>query len=279
MRSTWISEISATRFCSMLMRDSTSRCRSFAAWYSAFSRKSPSSRARLISLGSSSFSSWFNAWISSSNFLISRSFIASPAGRAIVPQCYPSRVTITSRQNPLVARFRTAARGDVAGVMLLDGAHLVADGIAAGVTFQLAAVTPASREEPGIDELVVALQRHRVEVIIVSASVMDAVSPVKTPSGIVALAECPVMDTHAVYGGTAALVVCAVDVQDPGNVGAIVRVSEAAGATGFVAGGDSANPFGWKALRGSMGSALRLPIATGVTADEAVVEARRHGCR
>ena len=54
MRSMLISEISATRFCSMLMRDSTSRCRSFAAWYSAFSRRSPSSRARWISFGSSS---------------------------------------------------------------------------------------------------------------------------------------------------------------------------------------------------------------------------------
>jgi TrmH family RNA methyltransferase len=71
----------------------------------------------------------------------------------------------------------------------------------------------------------------------------------------------------------------AVDVQDPGNLGAIVRVAEAAGATGFTAAGGSANPFGWKALRGSMGSALRLPIASQATADEAVADARRHGCR
>ena len=55
------------------------------------------------------------------------------------------------------------------------------------------------------------------------------------------------------------LVVVAVDVQDPGNLGALVRVAEAAGATGVVIAGASADPFGWKALRGSMGSALRLP--------------------
>ena len=70
------------------------------------------------------------------------------------------------------------------------------------------------------------------------------------------------------YQRAAPLVVIAVDVQDPGNVGAIVRVAEAAGATGVVAAGASANPFGWKALRGSMGSALRLPIVAGVTADD-----------
>ena len=56
------------------------------------------------------------------------------------------------------------------------------------------------------------------------------------------------------------LVVVAVDVQDPGNVGAIVRAAEAAGATGVIAAGASADPFGWKALRGAMGSAFRLPV-------------------
>ena len=200
-------------------------------------------------------------------------------GPAIVPQCYPSRVTITSRQNPLVTRFRTAARGDVGGVILLDGSHLVADAHTAGVTFQLVAVTPGSREKDDIRILVDMLERGGVEVITVSASVMNAVSPVKTPSGMVALAERPVAAAGALYAGSAALAVIAVDVQDPGNLGAIVRVAEAAGATGFIAAGGSANPFGWKALRGSMGSALRLPIASAIETDEAIADARRHGCR
>ena len=163
--------------------------------------------------------------------------------------------------------------------MLLDGAHLVADAIAATVVFQLAAVTPASRDARDIRALVDALERRHVEVNTVSASVMNAASPVKTPSGIVALAECPAAAADRLYAGPAALVVAAVDVQDPGNLGAIVRVAEAAGATGFVAAGGSANPFGWKALRGSMGSALRLPIASQAEADEAVADAKRHGCR
>ena len=199
---------------------------------------------------------------------------------AIVPQCYPSRVTtITSRQNPLVARFRTAARGDVGGVMLLDGAHLVADAVAAAITFQLAAVTPASRERDDVRALVDSLERRGVEVITVSTSVMEAVSPVKTPSGMVALAERPAVDPERLYAGSSPLVVSAVDVQDPGNLGAIVRVAEAAGATGFIAAGGSANPFGWKALRGSMGSALRLPILSEMAADEAADDAKRRGCR
>ena len=109
-----------------------------------------------------------------------------------------------------------------------------------------------------------------------SAAVMEALSPVQSASPVVALAERPIGRTRArarIYGGTP-LVVVAVDVQDPGNVGAIVRVAEAGGATGVVCAGACADPFGWKALRGSMGSALRLPISSIATRREAIDEAR-----
>jgi TrmH family RNA methyltransferase len=188
-------------------------------------------------------------------------------------------VTITSRQNPLVARFREAARGDAGPVMLLDGPHLVADAIGAGVGLQIAAVTPSTVDDHALEDLIAALGRAGVEVTLVSASVMDAISPVRSPSSIVALAERRAAPDEQLYRGTAPLVVVALDVQDPGNVGAIVRVAEAAGAAGVVAAGSTANPFGWKALRGSMGSALRLPIVSGVSGEDAIADARRHGCR
>src|SRR5688572_17242965 len=149
MRSRFIREISLTRFCSMLMRDSTSLCRSFAAWYSAFSRRSPSSRARLISLGSSVFSSLSSAWISSSNFLSRRAFIrrmVAEDGR-IADRQLRSRATIdagfmeriSSRQNPLVKRFREIGRGDSREWMLLDGEHLIDEALASGVRLDVAA--------------------------------------------------------------------------------------------------------------------------------------------
>jgi TrmH family RNA methyltransferase len=58
-----------------------------------------------------------------------------------------------------------------------------------------------------------------------------------------------------------------------------VRVSEAGGATGVIASGATADPFGWKALRGSMGSALRLPIVLMTSPADAIAEVRRNGCR
>jgi RNA methyltransferase, TrmH family len=105
---------------------------------------------------------------------------------------------------------------------------------------------------------------------------MAALTPVRSPSGIVAIAERP-DNTAAMFSGEP-LVLVATDIQDPGNVGAVIRVAEAAGASGVVVSGASADPFGWKALRGSMGSALRLPIAINKESD--VFDGlRRRGCR
>jgi RNA methyltransferase, TrmH family len=81
------------------------------------------------------------------------------------------------------------------------------------------------------------------------------------------------------YKAALPLVLLVSDVQDPGNIGAVVRVAEAGGATGVLAAGISADPFGWKALRGSMGSTLRLPVARVDDAADAAARARAHGCR
>jgi TrmH family RNA methyltransferase len=186
-------------------------------------------------------------------------------------------VSITSRKHPLVARYRAAAHGD-GDVVLLDGTHLVADALRSGIAITHVAITTAAHERPDVRHLVADLARARTETATVSAAVMDAISPVRTSTGIVALAARPAHQSDHLFRGSTSLVVIAVDVQDPGNLGAIARVTESAGASGMVAAGESADPFGWKALRGSMGSGLRLPIVRGAT-HVAIADARRHGCR
>ncbi len=71
-----------------------------------------------------------------------------------------------------------------------------------------------------------------------------------------------------------ALVIGLVDVQDPGNAGSVIRSADALGATGVAMLGATADPAGWRALRGAMGSTFRLPVARGKTA-ELLHEARR----
>ena len=186
---------------------------------------------------------------------------------------------ITSRQNPLVAAFRAVARGRAPG-LLLDGPHLLAEALAALVPIRQAFVAADAMDRADIKAIVAQLIERGVDVVSVTPPVMAAVSSVRSSSAIVAVADRRDTSPDDVYddGTRIPLVVIACDVQDPGNLGAIVRVAEAAGATGVVAAGHSADPFGPKALRGSMGSSLRLPVLVGGTA-EAVSAARRHGCR
>ena len=185
---------------------------------------------------------------------------------------------ITSRQNSIVAQYRAAAHGDANGVMLLDGAHLVSDALAARIPLQHLMVAAEAQDNADIQRLIEDAHAHHVTIAVAVSKVMEAASPVRSSSPIIALAKRQSRASD-VYSAKEPLILIACDVQDPGNLGAIARVAEAAGASGLVAAGESADPYGWKALRGSMGSAFRLPIATHKTADEAVAEARRHRCR
>jgi TrmH family RNA methyltransferase len=186
---------------------------------------------------------------------------------------------ITSRRNALVARCRALADGSDRTAMLLDGGRLIDEALAARIVIDQLIVQTGARERGAIGRVVAEAEHQRVPVVEVSAPVLAAVSPVRSPSGVVAVARRPVADAGRVFvdAGRSAVIAC--DVQDPGNVGAIVRAAEAAGASGVVAAGASADPFGWKALRGSMGSAFRLPVAAHMSAVDATVEAHRRGYR
>ena len=189
---------------------------------------------------------------------------------------------ITSRQNPVVARFRALAESaDPTGArLLLDGVHLVRDAQESGHAFEIAAIS-ASRLASDSEEALIArsLRRAGVDVIEAPDSVFAAMSPVRTPSGLVAIASRRPTSASDMCGLPDAFVLVAIDVQDPGNIGALIRTAEAGGVTGMFASGASANPFSWKAVRGSMGSALRLPVVGGMTNALAMTCLRNGGIR
>jgi RNA methyltransferase, TrmH family len=98
---------------------------------------------------------------------------------------------VTSRQNPIVARFRTAARGEANGLLLLDGIHLVNEALDAGIRLQEAAVAAAAESRSEVRALLARLDRAGVVVVAASQPVMDAISPVNSSSIVVALADRP----------------------------------------------------------------------------------------
>jgi len=186
--------------------------------------------------------------------------------------------TISSRQNALVHTYRDLARKpDPSGRrLLLDGAHLVGEAHAAGLGFESVVIAQSHlNRETEEDGLARSLQHAGVDVVSAGDPVFAAVSPVRTPSGIVAIALRHPTTTQAILTQARLFAMVVVDVQDPGNLGALMRISEAGGVTGMIVAGESANPFSWKAVRGSMGSALRLPITRGPSIDSVLQDLQK----
>jgi len=192
----------------------------------------------------------------------------------------PSAFTrLTSRQHAVVRECRDLARGrGAAETILLDGAHVVAEALANHVTIQTALVSAAVLRDAGPHgrALVDRLARSGTRVFEANDAALDAASPVRTTSGLVAVAHWRPAPLDAVLTPAPAMAVGLVGVQDPGNLGAAIRSADALGATGVVALDAGADPAGWKALRGAMGSTFRLPVARG-TLDAAVAAAHRDG--
>lgn len=186
----------------------------------------------------------------------------------------PGLPRITSRQHAFVRRCRALAarRGESTGTVLLDGEHLLAEALAAGVPIERVLT-----DGRGAD-LVRRARASGATVAEATASVLEAASPVKHPSGVVSVARWAPVPVARALDDPTPLVVALVDVQDPGNLGGAIRAAAGLDATGVVVLDRSADPGGWRALRGAMGSTFRIPVARGASS-EALAEARRRGVR
>jgi TrmH family RNA methyltransferase len=161
---------------------------------------------------------------------------------------------IASAQNPLVKLVGKLARGGRRDArFLLEGKKLVRAGLESGIGVEFALV---SRGRAGEEAL--ALEAKGIEVVELPEKLFARISTVESPEGILAVARRPARSQAELPAE--GIVLVSAGIQDPGNLGALARVAEAAGARAFVLMKGSADPFSPKALRGSMGSLLRIPV-------------------
>lgn len=161
---------------------------------------------------------------------------------------------ITSRHNPLMGHIRklagSAAYRRATGEFLCDSPKLLQEALLwqAEIT-AVVTISPLPR-----------LPEH-IRQVQVPEDIMSSISPVKTPQGV--LFTCRLPQAPLPRSLTGRRYVLLDGVQDPGNVGTILRTLDAFDADGLLLTGGCADPYGWKAVRSSMGAVLRRPIYFG----------------
>jgi TrmH family RNA methyltransferase len=172
---------------------------------------------------------------------------------------------IASRDNETVKAIRRLRRskGDQA---ILEGPHLVGEALGLGLELDIVLATPRFLASEGGAQIVDRLKSpHRV----VKEEILESLADADAPRGILAVARLPRPALGALNLRPDSVWLYLDGIQDPGNLGAVARVAEGLGATGLLLSPGCADPNHSRSLRGSAGSLLRLPVATGVAPDEA----------
>jgi TrmH family RNA methyltransferase len=179
---------------------------------------------------------------------------------------------ISSRTNARVKQLRAAFQGHVrlsGGMVAIEGDHLLEEALRSGMVLKTVFVSER-REVPKIVP-------RGVEVLRLTEELFGSVVETQSPQGVAALLVPPVFALDDVMGKVSSLILVAVGLQDPGNLGTLVRSAEAFGATGVLTTPGTVSVWNQKALRASVGSVFRVPVV-GVDASE-TEELKRRGVR
>ena len=190
-----------------------------------------------------------------------------------------------SRTHALARRLR-ALRGDAAlreaeGVFVAEGVHLALEALKTGATIEAVVVSPRlSTHDEGRD-LARRFHAAGIKVHESSEATLDALQDARSPQPIVLIVrrERPTLSVVLAGRGGTQLLVVACGVQEPGNVGALWRTADAAGATGFVTTPGCANLTHPRAVRASMGAIFRLPATEAALNNDVMGEVESSGFR
>lgn len=185
--------------------------------------------------------------------------------------------SVTSRDNSLLRLARAVRDGKDTEYIFVEGLRLCEEALRSALDIEAVIVSEEllrkERAATAIAELDHAAQRSAS----ISEKLLESISYTKTPQGIVVLARRP--DSSETRLASAidnkSLIVVLHQINNPVNVGAILRTAEAAGASGVIATQNTSDPFSPKSLRGAMGSAFRLPIWNGPTYEQMIEWCRK----
>lgn len=169
---------------------------------------------------------------------------------------------LAGRHNALIKEVRRAfARGELTshGECAVEGVRIIEEAIRSGLHLRAVLFSESGQARAG--RLLPQLA-DQLETLLLPEKLFTSVVPSETPQGVAALVRMKsfVLEDLLTEEGHPALVVAVVGVQDPGNLGTILRSAEAFGAGGVLLGENTVSAYNSKVVRASAGSIFRLPI-------------------
>jgi len=170
---------------------------------------------------------------------------------------------IDSTHNPAVKGARGLLRGRrrAGDEFIIEGPHLLEAALDAGADIRNAFVTEEFVTDVRYVNIFTRLKGTGSALFLVPGRIMEAISDVKTPQGVCAVASYSEISTGEVPMGPGALIAVCDGISEPGNLGAIIRAADAFGAGAVVLLPGTCDPFGPKALRATAGSIFNVPVA------------------
>lgn len=185
---------------------------------------------------------------------------------------------IHSSNNPYIKEYRRLAgsrkQRRSAGRLALEGPHLIAEALAAGLHPELLFVTRRFLEEGGED--ICSALPEQCRCYLLSPALFARLADTETPQEIAAIFPFQEPDLNAPFSGALSLVIILDRLQDPGNLGTIIRTAAAAGVDALFYGPGCVDPYSPKALRSSAGALFHLPPVQ--TAEPLQLLKRLQGC-
>jgi len=184
---------------------------------------------------------------------------------------------LVGARHPLLRRFREAwRRGELTedGCCAVEGLHLVEEAFRSPVEVVALLAARSAEERLGRFE---AAANGRVRSYVTSDRLFRSLAPTETPQGIAALLRLREQPLEECLARANALVAVLMGVQDPGNLGTVLRSLEAFGGAACLLGPDTVSPFNPKAVRASAGSLFRVPVYRRLRLEEIFGACKRHG--
>jgi TrmH family RNA methyltransferase len=189
--------------------------------------------------------------------------------------------SITSQQNrwvKLAASLKQKKYRDETGLFTIEGVRLVEEAIASGWGIEACFFTEESVSKQRIRQMIDDLALQEVKLLQITNEIFDKIAETEQPQGILSLVRKKQYTLSDALGGKKVpLIVILESIQDPGNVGTLIRTADAAGCSGVILTKGCADVFAGKTARASMGSLFHLPITAGVESSEILSALRQSG--